>query len=49
MARAMGKICLELTTKNQNDVKRDRSGIFTVNFEYNSYIYLVFLLVTLNK
>ena len=43
------EICSNSTTtkKHQNDVRR-RSGVF-INFEYIAHLFLVFLLLTLNK
>ena len=44
--RTRCKICSKLTIKTPE--RRRRSGVFIVNFEYISYIPLVFLLLTLN-
>ena len=40
------EICLKLTIKAP---ERRRSGAFIVNFEHNSHLSLLFLLLTLNK
>ena len=34
---------------NRNTRKRTTSGIFIINFEHTSHLFLVFLLLTLNK
>ena len=40
------EICSKLTIKTP---ERRRSGVFIVNFEHISHLFLVFLLLTLNK
>ena len=42
------KYVKKLTTKRPEPHHWRRSGAFIVNFEYTSYIVLVFLLLTLN-
>ena len=42
-------MCSELTIKTPERRHLRRSGVFMVNFEHISYIFLVFLLLTLNK
>ena len=42
----MCEICSKLTVKTP---ERRRSGVFIVNFDHISYIFLVFLLLTLNN
>ena len=43
------KICSKLTIKTPERRQWRRSGVFIVNFENNSHLFLVFLLLTLNK
>ena len=43
------KICLKLTIKTPERHEWRRSGVFIVNFKHNSYVFLVFLLLALNK
>ena len=43
------EICEKLTTKTPERCHRNRSGVFTVNFEHISHLFLVFLLLTRNK
>ena len=43
------EICSNLTIKTQERCQWRRSGVFLVNFEYISQLFLVFLLLTLNK
>ena len=43
------KICSKLTIKTLEERQLRRSGIFIVNFEYILHLFLVFLLMTLNK
>ena len=45
--RKMRKICSNLTKKHQSNV--NGSGVFIITFEHTSHIFLVFLLLTLNK
>ena len=40
---------LKLTIKTPERHQRRRSGVFIVNFEHISHLFLVFLLLTLNK
>ena len=42
-------MCSELTIKTPERRRLRRSGVFMVNFEHISYLFLVFLLLTLNK
>ena len=42
-------ICSELTMKTPERRQLRRSGVFTVNFEHISHLFVVFLLFTLNK
>ena len=42
------KICSNLTIKTSERRQRRRSGVFIVNFELISHLFLVFLLLTLN-
>ena len=46
--RTRCEICSKLTIKTPEQHKWRRSDVFTVNFEHNSHIGLVFLLLTLN-
>ena len=39
----------KLTIENPEQYHWRRSGVFIVNFEYNSHVFLMFLLLTLNK
>ena len=39
----------KVTIKTQDKRQSHRSGAFIVNFEHISHIFLVFLLLTLNK
>ena len=41
--------CSKLTIKTPKRRWWRRSGVFIVNFKHNSYLFLVFLLLTLNK
>ena len=43
------EICLKLTIKAPERRQWRRSGAFIVNFEDNSHLSLLFLLLTLNK
>ena len=43
------EICSKLTIKTLEQRQRCRSGVFIVNFEHISHLFLVFLLLTLNK
>ena len=43
------EISSKLTIKTPERRRRRRSGVFIVNFEHISHIFLVFLLLTLNK
>ena len=43
------KICSKLTTKTPERRQCYRSGVFIVNSEHISHLFLVFLLLTLNK
>ena len=43
------ELCLELTIKTPERSQARRFGVFIVNFEYISHLFLVFLLMTLNK
>ena len=43
------KNCLNLPIKTPDRVKWHRSDVFLVNFEHTSHLFLVFLLVTLNR
>ena len=43
------KICSKLTVKTPERRHQRRSGVFIVNFEHISHLFLVFLLPTLNK
>ena len=47
--RKTRKICLELTIKTPERRHWRRSGVFIVNFEHISHLFLVFLLLTLKK
>ena len=44
-----GEICLKLTLKTPERRHSRCSGVFIVNFDYISLLFLVFLLLTLNK
>ena len=46
--RTRCEICSKLTIKKLGREWR-RSGVFTVNFEYISYLVLLFLLLTLSR
>ena len=46
--KTMCKACSKLTMKTPEERKWRRSGVFTVDFEQISHIFLVFLLLTLN-
>ena len=43
------EICSKLTIKTPELRQRSLSGVFIVNFEHISHLFLVFLLLTLNK
>ena len=43
------KICSKLSIKTSERRHYRRSGVFIINFEHISYLFLVFLLLTLNK
>ena len=43
------QICLKLTIKTPEQRQWRRSGVFIVNFEDISHLFLVFLLLTLSK
>ena len=43
------EICLKLTITALEQRQWRRSGVFIVNFEHISHIFLVFLLLALNK
>ena len=43
------KICSELTIKIPERRHLHRSGVFIINFEHISHLFLVFLLLTLSK
>ena len=43
------EICSKLTLKTPEWCQWHRSGVFIINFEYLSHLFLVFLLLTLNK
>ena len=43
------EICSKLTMKTPERRQRRRSSVFIVNFEQISQLFLVFLLLTLNK
>ena len=43
------EICSELTIKTPERRQGRRSGVFIVNLEHMSHLFLVFLLFTLNK
>ena len=47
--RAKCEVCSKLTKKTLERRHWRRSGVFIVNFEQNSYLFLVFLLLTLSK
>ena len=44
-----GEICSKLTIKTPERRQWHRHGVFVVNFEHISYLFLEFLLLTLNK
>ena len=46
--RTRCEICLELTMKTPERRHWCRSSVFIVNFEHISYLFLLFLLLTLN-
>ena len=48
-ARKKREICSKLTIKTPERCQWRRSGVFIVNFEHISHLFLVFLLLTLNK
>ena len=48
-ARTMCEICSKLTIKTPERPNWHRSGVFIVNFEHNSHLVLVFLLLTLSR
>ena len=48
-ARKMCEICSKLTIKTPEQRHWRRYGVFIVNFEHISHIFLVFLLLTLKK
>ena len=43
------EICSKLTIKTPERRQWRRSGVFIVNFEHISHLFLVFLFLTLNK
>ena len=43
------EICLKITIKTPGRDQQRRSGIFVFKFEHTSHLFLVFLLLTLNK
>ena len=43
------KICSKVTIKTAERRYWRRSGVFYVNFDHNSHLFLVFLLFTLNR
>ena len=43
------EICSKLTLKTPEWRQWHRSGVFIINFEHLSHLFLVFLLLTLNK
>ena len=47
--RKIYEICSKLTIKTPERRQRHRSSVFVVNFEYISRLFLVYLLLTLNK
>ena len=47
--RTRCELCSKLTIKTPKPCHEHRFGVFIVNFEHNSHIALVFLLLTLNK
>ena len=47
-SRKRCEICSKLTIKTR-ERRRRRSGVFIVNFEHVSHLFLLFLLLTLNK
>ena len=47
--RTMCDICSKLTIKTPEQSQWCHSGVFVVHFEKNCYIFLVFLLMSLNK
>ena len=47
--RTRCEICLKLTIKTPERRQWRRSGVFIVNFERISHLFLVFLLLTLSK
>ena len=47
--RTRCEICSELTIKTPEQRHSRRSGVFVVNFEHISHLYLVFLLLTLSR
>ena len=49
ITRKRCEICSKLTMKTLERRQRCCSGVFIVNFEHISHLFLLFLLVTLNK
>ena len=47
--RARCEICSKLTIETPERAHWCRSGVFIVNFEHISYLFLLFLLLTLSK
>ena len=47
--RKMCEICAKLTMKTPERLQNCRSGVFIVNFEHISHLFLLFLFLTLNK
>ena len=47
--RTKSEICSKLTIKTPGQRHRRRSSVFIVKFEHISYLFLIFLLLTLNK
>ena len=47
--RKMCEICTRLTVKTPEQSQRRSSGVFIVNFEHISHLFLLFSLFTLNK
>ena len=43
------QICSKVTIKTSERRQRRDSGVFIVNFEHIAHLFLVFLLLTLNK
>ena len=40
---------MQASRRNEKETTRRRSGVFIDKFEYISYLFLIFLLLTLNK